>query len=144
MRKTILGAVAAAAALSAIGGAASASIPAPLEAIVPGSEIRRNTTFGDEWRSEVLKLHKDGTVTGVYQIRRSTLRAGAVEMREGRIYGTWTVEYGKLCFYGKGFAQKYKNCFHVAKRYGSKKEYSAINVRTGDVWKTFIYPRHVY
>ena len=144
MRKSILGAVAAAAAITAIGGAASASIPAPLDAIVPGSEVRRSTTFGDEWRSEVLKFHRDGTVTGNYQIRRSTLRAGAIEHREGRIRGSWTLEYGKLCVTGLGFAYKYKSCFHVSKRYGRGKEYSAIDVRTGDVWKTFIYPHAAF
>ena len=144
MRKAILGAVVAAAAVTAIGGPAAASIPAPLEAIAPGSEIRRSTTFGDEWRSEVLKLHRDGTVTGNYQIRRSTLRYGATEFREGRIYGRWTIEHGKLCMFGTGFQFKYKNCFSIAKRHGYGKEYSAINLRTGDVWKTFIYPHGVF
>ena len=139
MRKFILAAAIAATALSL---PAQASRPALLEGLLPGSEVRRSTSHGDEMRDEVLKLHPDGTLTGNYQVTRSGLKGGGVEHRQGRIHGVWAVVGGKLCISGKGLSEGYETCYHVTKSFAGKRQFAGVNVATGEIWKMFIYPGH--
>jgi hypothetical protein len=138
MRKFIL---AAALAATAFAAPAMAHHPVALDALLPGSEIRRSISHGDEMRDEVLKLHADGSLTGNYQVTRSGLSRG-VEHRQGRIHGTWAIVQGKLCITGKGLSEGYKTCYSVTKGYHGKREFAAVNLRTGEIWKMFIFPHH--
>ncbi|MHA1538074.1 MAG: hypothetical protein ACTSUD_11010 [Alphaproteobacteria bacterium] len=140
MRKTILGIAVAASALAA---PAMASAPIALDQLLPGSEVRRSIRFGGELRDDVLKLNPDGTVTGNWQVTRGISRHGGTHLSQGRIHGTWTLVKGTLCIQGTGLPYKYASCYAVSKTFGSKREYAATNVRTGDVWKMFIYSPNV-
>ena len=140
MRKTILGVAVAASALAA---PAMASAPIALDQLLPGSEVRRTIRFGGELRDDVLKLKPDGTVTGSWLITRGTLHRGGTEHRQGRILGTWNLVNGSLCIQGTGLPYKHGSCYNITKKYGSKREFAATNVRTGDVWKMFIYSSNV-
>ena len=140
MRKTILGIAVAASALAA---PAMASAPIALDQLLPGSEVRRSIRFGDELRDDVLKLNPDGTVTGNWQVTRGSFRYGGSEFRQGRILGTWTLVNGALCIRGTGLPYKFGSCYSVTKKFGSKREFAATNVRTGDVWQMFIYSPNV-
>ncbi len=140
MRKTILGIAVAASALAA---PAMASAPVALEQLLPGSEVRRSIRFGSELRDDVLKLNPDGTVTGNWQVTRGVSGYGGTEHRQGRINGYWTLVNGTLCIQGTGLPYKHGSCFSITKTHGSKREFAATNVRTGDVWKMFIYSPNV-
>lgn len=140
MRKTILGIAVAASALAA---PAMASAPIALDQLLPGSEVRRSIRFGGELRDDVMKLNPDGTVSGNYQITRDSVGYGGTEHRQGRIFGTWTLVNGTLCIQGTGLPYKRTSCYAITKTYGSKREFAATNVRTGDVWKMFIYSPNV-
>lgn len=142
MRKIIL---AAAVASVAVSGLAAPVLASPHEdesfgAFIAGSEVRRNIRHGDQWRNDVLKFHPDGTVTGNYQIRRDQLAHHANEFREGRIYGRWSIEGGALCVFGHGFEYRHKTCYGISKKYGSRREFAATDLRTGEIWQMFIYP----
>jgi len=140
MRKTILGIAVAASALAA---PAMASAPIALDQLLPGSEVRRSIRFGGELRDDVMKLKPDGTVTGNWQITRGTIGYGGPEFRQGRILGTWTLINGALCIQGTGLPYKQGSCYAITKTPGSKREFAATNVRTGDIWQMFIYSSNV-
>ncbi len=139
MRKTILGIAVAASALAA---PAMASAPIALDQLLPGSEVRRSIRFGGELRDDVIKLNPDGTVTGNWQVTRGVSHYGT-EHRQGRIHGTWNLVNGTLCIQGTGLPYKHGSCYSITKAHGSKREFAATNVRTGDVWKMFIYSPNV-
>lgn len=139
MRKTILGIAVAASALAA---PAMASAPIALDQLLPGSEVRRSIRFGGELRDDVIKLNPDGTVTGNWQVTRGVSRSGT-EHRQGRIHGTWNLVNGTLCIQGTGLPYTHGSCYSITKTHGSKREFAATNVRTGDVWKMFIYSPNV-
>jgi len=135
MRNLILAGVIGAAAFAT---PATAFKPVPLDVLLPGSEVRRSTSHGDEMRDEVLHLHADGTLTGNYEITRSGVKRG-VEFRQGRIYGVWTVRQGKLCIAGEGLSEGPKTCYRITKGPHGLREFAATNVRTGEIWKMFIH-----
>lgn len=140
MRKTILGIAVAASALAV---PAMAAAPIPLDQLLPASEVRRSIRFGGEMREDVLKLNPDGSVTGNWQITREVSLAGGTEHRQGRIRGTWNLVNGTFCIQGTGLPYRRVSCFAITKTHGSKREFAAINVRTGDVWAMFIYSPNV-
>jgi len=140
MRKFLLGAALAAATFAT---PALATPTVELDTLIPGSEVRRSISFGDEMRADVIKLNPNGTVTGNFEITRSGLKYGGVEHRQGQIVGTWTVERGSLCIQGRGLEYAHKSCYRITKKHGSRHEYAATDTRTGDIWQMFIYSSNV-
>ncbi|MDH3234630.1 MAG: hypothetical protein OEQ29_14015 [Alphaproteobacteria bacterium] len=133
--KTIVLAVAAAGLAATT---AFAAVP-PRDALV-GSEIRRNVEFGGIQRYEVLRLAPDGSFTGVYETTRPVTR-GSAERHAGGVRGRWSLKGDALCFEGKGLEYAGVNCYRLSKGGYSKRQWSGVNERTGDVWQFFIYPR---
>ena len=129
--------IAGAASLAAFTTTAIAATPlAPLA----GSEIRRDVSYAPWHRYEVLRLNADGTFSGNYEARRPTIR-GKGEVRSGLMSGRWSVENGQLCLVGAGLLDAGRNCYRLTKGGFSKRQWSATNTRTGDVWQFFVYPR---
>jgi hypothetical protein len=144
MRKKTLLAAAAVLSLSAVGLSAPAPAAAPgFNQHLTGSEIRRSTTHGDEYREEVLHLHGNGRLTGNFQVTRSNLPGGGVELRQGHIQGRWTQNGKQLCLAGSGLSEGPQSCYNLAKSYSGKRQYAAVNVHTGEIWQVFIYPNEV-
>jgi hypothetical protein len=135
-------ALAAAAVAISLAAPAAASSPSALVEL-PGSEVRRSTTHGDERREEVLHLHTNGRLTGNYQVTRSNLIGGGVEFRQGKIFGRWRIVSGQLCITGRGLSEGHRTCYRVDEARGGKREFAATNVRTGEIWQMFIYPDEV-
>jgi hypothetical protein len=121
---------------------AKASSPSALVDL-PGSEVRRSTTHGDERREEVLHLHGNGRLTGNYQVTRSSLLGGGVEFRQGRIHGRWRIVGDRLCIAGVGLSEGHRTCYHVAEAGRGRRQFAATNVRTGEIWQMFIFPDEV-
>jgi hypothetical protein len=144
MKKSALAAVAAGISLVGLG----LSAPAMAASItfhehLTGSEIRRSITHGDHYREEVLHLHGNGRLTGNYQVTRSSLPGGGVEHRQGKIFGRWTLDGMRLCLAGSGLSEGPQSCYKLAKTYSGRRQYAAVNVRTGEIWQVFIYPGEV-
>lgn len=140
MRKSLF----AAAGLAAL----SFAVAAPAASIsfaehLPGSEVRRSTTQGDELREEVLHLYSDGRLSGNYQVTRPNLPGGGVEHRQGKIFGRWTLDGARLCLAGKGLSDGPESCYDLTKAHRGKRQYAAVNARTGEIWQVFIYPDEV-
>jgi hypothetical protein len=111
----------------------------PPRAMLEGSEIRRNATFGGIQRYEVLQLAPDGTFTGVYQKSRPVAR-GSAETWSGAVRGRWSFDGDELCFEGSGLEYAGRNCYRLTKGGYARNEWSGIHGRSGDVWQFFIYP----
>ncbi|HUT51726.1 MAG TPA: hypothetical protein VM325_20545 [Alphaproteobacteria bacterium] len=118
----------------------TANAAAPPSDLLAGSEIRRNVEFGGIQRYEVLRLAPDGSFTGVYETTRPVAR-GSEERRTGAVRGRWSLEGGALCFEGSGLEYAGRNCYRLSHGGYSKRQWSGVNVRTGDIWQFFIYPR---
>ncbi|MEJ2121096.1 MAG: hypothetical protein P8Z76_10370 [Alphaproteobacteria bacterium] len=139
MSKLVLAAIAATICAATPAAASSASALVDL----PGSEIRRSTNQGDEYREEVLHLHTNGRLTGNFQVTRSNLLGGGVEFRQGKIHGRWRIVGGRLCIAGAGLSEGPRTCYRVDETRGGKREFAGTNVSTGEIWQMFIYPDEV-
>jgi len=134
MRKILFAAATACLTVSA------AQAAAPPRVVLEGSEVRRNVEFGGIRRYEVLRLAPDGSFTGVYETTRPVAR-GSAERRAGAVRGRWSIEDGALCFEGSGLEYTGRNCYRLSRGGYSKRQWSGVNERTGDIWQFFIYPR---
>jgi len=137
MHKLLLAAAVAAATAMAAAAPALASSPGVLDRL-PGSEVRRSTSQGDERREEVLTLHRDGRLTGNYQVTRTGLPRGSVEHRQGRIHGSWEVVGDKLCIAGRGLSEGDASCYHLSKARAGRRQFAATNLGTGEIWRMFV------
>lgn len=132
---------AAVAALSYTAPAMASSAAALVD--LPGSEVRRSTTHGDERRDEVLQLHTNGRLTGNFQVTRSNLPGGGIWHRQGSIHGKWTIAGGKLCIAGSGLSEGPRTCYNITKSHMGKRQFAATNLRTGEIWQMFVFPDEV-
>ena len=87
----------------------------------------------------MLQLAPDGTLTGVYERTRPTIR-GSAEYQSGTIQGRWSLTGGELCFEGAGLEYAGRSCFKLSKGGYSKNEWAGTESGSGDVWQFFVYP----
>ena len=123
--------------------ATAATVLDSLKAMLPGSQLRLDTSLGWERRADVWELGKDGKVAGTYQKDRS-VSGGATFTKRGRVEGRWWIEDGKLCVEGKGFELEGRNCYEFSeatRRRRRANEFNAVNQRNGQRWRVFVRQR---
>ncbi len=60
---------------------------------------------------------------------------------DGAMRGRWSLKVDAICFQGSGLEYGSQSCYRLTKAKFAKEQWSGTNMKTGDIWQFFIYPR---